>query len=272
MQTGFRASGKRRVTLRYEVQRHFANASGDIDAALHMHRQRLQRDRAIETANETGDFGAAAKLMEKSFAIKDRLNEIYPNYVNETRMDPKSLRPYETGGQYNLYKQFDERIRAAKASLVFPRVWKGSLDTNQAAYAAGLHKPGADTSELGELDTTVMPDVKFKTQRKPAAFFYRTEVDVPKSFADKKVVLFFPGLIAKGLEVWVNGEPVAFGEGDSREFVRRGPNWFWLDYDTVEDVDVTSLIRPGQKNTIAFRAFKSADVGGTFRRIWLLAE
>jgi hypothetical protein len=227
---------------------------------------------AIELSAETGDFAAASAMMEKAFAVKDRLNTIYPNFVNEHRMNPESTYAFETGGQYNLFRGFAERINNAKASIVLPRVWKGSLDTNQAAYASGLHLPDADVSGLEELDTTIMPDVKYETQREPAAFFYRTEIDVPKSFTGKKTTLFMPGLIAKALEVWVNGTPVIFDNSGNPETIRRGPQWFWLDYNTVEEVDVTDLIRPGETNTIAFRTFKSADVGGSFRRIFLLAE
>jgi len=227
---------------------------------------------AIELSAETGDFAAAVQKMDEAFAVKDRLNLIYPNFVNEKRMNPESTLAFETGGQYNLFKQFDERVRGAKASLLLPRVWKGALDTSQAAFAGGLHRPGADVSGLDDLDTTVMPDVLYETQREPAAFFYRTEVEVPQEFAGKKVVLFFPGLIAKGLEVWVNGQPVQFDNNGRPEAIRRGPPWFWLDYNTVEEVDITSLIKPGEVNTLAFRTFKSADVGGSFRRIFLLAD
>jgi hypothetical protein len=227
---------------------------------------------AIEEANQSGDFDRAVALMAQSFAIKDKLNEIYPNFVHAKSLNPDSPRAYESGGQYRVYREVADRIRQAKHRLVLPRVWRGRLDTDQGAYARGWYRPGADVTGLDELDTTVLPDLQYHTQRDPAGFFYRAEVDVPAEFAGHKTVLFFPGLIAKAFELWINGEPVVFDNGAARETVWRGPERFWLNYDTVEEFDITPLVRPGQRNTIAFRTFKSADVGGVFRRIYLLAD
>ena len=36
--------------------------------------------------------------------------------------------------------------------------------------------------------------------------------------------------------------------------------------------DVTPHIRPGERNTIAFRIFKSFDHGGTYDRVFLVAD
>lgn len=52
----------------------------------------------------------------------------------------------------------------------------------------------------------------------------------------------------------------------------RGPATFWYDYNHEQEFDVTPYVRPGQKNTIAFRVFKSFDFGGTYRRVFLVAK
>ena len=119
---------------------------------------------------------------------------------------------------------------------------------------------------------TVCPDVKYNTQREVAAFFYRTAASVPTSFKDKRVTIFFPSIIARGLQIWINGAPVEFDHGTHKDTTWRGPMTFWYNYDHQQEFDVTPYIRPGRKNTIAFRVFKCFDFGGTYRRVFLLAK
>lgn len=251
---------------------------------------------AIEYERDTGDYAGAADRMEPAFAVADELNRIYPNFMNASRMKKDSRRPYETGGLYRQYREIAERIASAQGSVVLPRKWKGQLDTRNHAAAQGLHKPDADVNKLDDLDITVCPDVPYQTQREVAAYFLRTEVDVPKNFFGKKVSLFFPGLIARALQIWVNGTPVTF---DSAEFVHttgrktfdvdgrlvtaekeatytshvwRGPDFFWMNYDHRREFDLTPYIKPGERNTLAIRIFKSFDFGGSYRRPLLLAD
>jgi hypothetical protein len=131
---------------------------------------------------------------------------------------------------------------------------------------------------LDDLDVTLCPDVKYKTEREAAAFFYRTQVKVPGSFkGGQKITLYFTSIIAKGLQIWVNGQEVEFdydykGPKPYKDTVWRGPDYFWINYNHEQSFDVTPYIKPGQLNTIAFRVFKSFDIGGTYRRVYLLAE
>jgi len=95
---------------------------------------------------------------------------------------------------------------------------------------------------------------------------------VPAHFAGKKVSLWFPSIIARALQIWVNGRPVEFDHGTYTDTIWRGPTYFWMDYNHEEEFDVTPLVRPGERNTIAFRVFKSYDFAGTYRRVFLLAN
>jgi hypothetical protein len=95
---------------------------------------------------------------------------------------------------------------------------------------------------------------------------------VPQSFAGKKTTVYFPSIIAKALQIWVNGQPVEFDYENYKDTVWRGPDYFWIDYNHAQEFDITPHLKPGQKNTIAFRVFKSFDFGGTYRRMWLLAN
>lgn len=228
---------------------------------------------ALDYADDTGDYGKAAEMMRACFDIKNKLNTIYSHYMNPARMDEKQTAQYLTAGMWNQYREIAAKIDAAKAKLVLPRIWKGNNDTRQQAIPLGWYKPGAKVDTLDDLDITVCPDVKYGTEREVAAFFYRAEVNVPRDFADtQKITLYFPGLIAKAAQVWVNGQPVTFDVNGEQSAIWRGPTYFWMNYDHQVEFDVTPFIQPGQKNTIALRVFKSYDFGGSYRRPWLLGE
>jgi hypothetical protein len=232
----------------------------------------------IEHTRETGDFAAGAKIMETAFKIRDQLNVHYSHFVNPRQTDPDptkvhNLRRYRSNGWYNKYLLWGETLAKSGASLVLPREMSVALDTANVAWARGWHKPEVSVDKLERWDTTVPTDIKYQTQQEPAAFFYRTSVDVPASFANrKKVVLFFPSLIGRAVRVWVNGEPVAFDHGEYKDETWRGPATFWSDYNHTREFDVTGLVKPGAKNTLAFRVFKSFDHGGTYDRVFLLAD
>jgi hypothetical protein len=65
---------------------------------------------------------------------------------------------------------------------------------------------------------------------------------------------------------------VEFDHGDYKDTICRGPETFWYDYKHDQEFDVTKYVKPGQKNTVAFRVFKSFDHAGSYDRIFLLAN
>ena len=226
----------------------------------------------IEHARETGDFAAAAKYFEKSFAIIEKSQERYSHAMNPRAGKAGDI-IYEPGGWYNKYLAWDKRIKSAASSLILPRMWKTCLDTdNLAATRDRLQLPASDVSALEDWDITTIPDVKYQTQREIAAFFHRTDVDVPASFSGKKVSLYFPSLIARALQIWVNGVPVKFDHGNYSDTIWRGPSYFWFDYNHQHEYDLGDLVRPGERNTIAIRVFKSFDHGGSYDRVFLLGD
>ncbi len=250
-----------------------ARAKAHVQTMVELQRSTDAMADAIELARATGDFGKAAKMMETCWAVRDRLNQYYPNFMNRKRLDDKAKPQYFSGGIYNQYLGFDRKIKGSAAALLLPRYWYGMLDTRNHAVALGYHRPEVNVTKLALQDVTVCPDVKYQTQREVAAFFYRTTVKVPKSFAGRKrIVLHFPSVIARALEIWINGQPVKFDHGTYKDTVWRGPAYFWVNYNHEREFDVTAYIRPKRWNTIAFRVFKSFDFGGTYRRIYLLAE
>jgi hypothetical protein len=228
----------------------------------------------IEYARRTADFRGAAKRIEKCFPIRERMNrEIYSHFFHPRRTDPETKTQYQAGGWYNKYLTWADHIDGSAAHVKLPRMVKMALDTDYSSVAKGWQKPGADVGGMEEGDTTVVPDVKYQTQREPAAFFYRTEIEVPASFEGaEEVKLYFPSLIARKVQIWVNGEPVSFDHETYESNVWNGPEYFWYSYNHQKSFDLGDLVEPGQKNVIAFRIFKSYDHGGSYARIFLLAD
>jgi hypothetical protein len=232
----------------------------------------------IDHTRETGDFAAGAALMEPAFKIRNQLNQIYSHFVNPFNTDPdrsnvNNLRRYRTSGFYNKFRIWDENIKGSAASLILPREMTVALDTDNLAWTRGWQRPEVSVDKLEKWDTTQVPDIKYQTEREPAAFFYRTDIDVPATFAKRqKIVIFFPSLIARAFRLWVNGAPVLFDHGEYQDETWRGPLYFWSNYNHSQMFDVTPHIKAGERNTIAFRVFKSFDHGGAYDRIFLLAD
>ena len=135
-----------------------------------------------------------------------------------------------------------------------------------------MQSPETDVSKLDGWDITVVPDVKYQTQKQVSAVFMRVNVEVPESFAGRRVKLFFPSIIARTLQIWVNGVPVSFEHDGYHDTIWRGPVYFWYDYNHQREFDLGGLVKPGRTNTIAIRVFKSFDHAGSYDRPFLLGE
>ena len=70
----------------------------------------------------------------------------------------------------------------------------------------------------------------------------------------------------------MNGVPVQFDHGNYSDTIWRGPSYFWFDYNHQHEYDLGDLVRPGARNTMAIRIFKSFDHAGSYDRVFLLAE
>ncbi|MDO8953028.1 MAG: DUF4838 domain-containing protein, partial [Draconibacterium sp.] len=226
----------------------------------------------IEIARNEGDYGKAMKFMEKSFEIQNKLNKLYSHFVSPETVNRESLQRFTAGGWFNKYKSFDEKIKSSSSHIILPQYMKVALDTDNTAWTKGWQKPQVSVDELDEWDSTVVPDIKYGTQREVAAFFYRCEVKIPKNFNTEKTKIFFPSIIARALQIWINGEPIEIKHDEYNDTIFRGPPTFWYNYNHELEFEISTMLKPGEKNTIAFRIFKSLDHAGTYDRIFLLAE
>jgi len=73
---------------------------------------------------------------------------------------------------------------------------------------------------------------------------YRRRMDVPANFAGRRVLWHFDG-VYDGAEVFVNGQRAGYHESGFTAF----------------DIDVTSALKPGQKNLFAVRVYKKTPSG-----------
>ena len=94
---------------------------------------------------------------------------------------------------------------------------------------------------------------------------YRRWVDVPASFAGQRVLWHFDG-VYDGAEVFVNGQRAGYHESGFTAF----------------DIDVTKALKPGQRNLMAVRVYKTTPtsnlergsfwcLGGIYRETYLVA-
>jgi len=84
--------------------------------------------------------------------------------------------------------------------------------------------------------------------------WYRATFNVDPKFKGRPVKFWCGGTINEGW-VWVNGR-----------YAGHKAHKLWWYHPHHFELDVTDLIKPGQKNTIAIRVLNDAEIGGMFRR------
>ncbi len=88
--------------------------------------------------------------------------------------------------------------------------------------------------------------------------WYRFEVDIPSKWKNNPIHFYCGGVINEGW-IWVNGEYA----GHKSHAI-----WWMGGHDF--DLDITKLVRFGEKNIIAIRVWNNSEIGGLYRRgfIW----
>lgn len=71
---------------------------------------------------------------------------------------------------------------------------------------------------------------------------YRREIVVPADWKGKDIIAHF-GAVSSNMYLWVNGKYVGYSEDSKLE----------------AEFDLTSYLKPGQKNVIAFQVFRWCD-------------
>jgi len=168
-----------------------------------------------------------------------------------------SIREFEVhldqGGQDVVWKPLEQKVPAASESAMnaFAAVNFDDSGWGNLPVPANWEMYGYSTPTYGSVDNTVGE--------------YRRWVEVPADWADRKIYWHFDGVL-DGAEVFINGEKAGYHESGY----------------TAWNIDLTGLVKPGQRNLFAVRVSKSVSssdcetgdyqcMGGIYRDTSLVA-
>jgi hypothetical protein len=208
---------------------------------------------AIDDLKVTGKGRYVRVLMKKPAAAEEYILselEVYgkggPVPVAAAAPAPAATRMDLAGGGWKI--QRDSLVKADGAMLSRP----GFADSSWMVATV----PG--TALVSYLNDGAIPDPNFGMNQElisdsffQADFWYRNEFSVPATFAGKSVWLNFDGINWKA-DVYLNGEKLGRIEG---AFIRG-------------KYDVTTKLRPGQKNAVAVRIIQNAHPGSIKERTY----
>ena len=149
-------------------------------------------------------------------------------------------------------------------------VWKPNAraipDSERDAFAAPAFND-TDWHDLGVPSNWEMAGYSIPTYNSvdDTVGLYRRVVAIPASFSGKRVLWRFDGVL-DGAEIWINGKRAGYHESGYTAF----------------DLDITDLVKPGEKNLFAVRVSKTTPsvdcetgdfqcMGGIYRENYLIA-
>ena len=220
---------------------------------LHVRVQRLIYEHLaaymdLAAAEAAGNFAAATSQADKMLSLRRQLHAINPFFIWP---DEKG---FHTGVWYwtitdrkNYYQSLVDKTTGKTGTLLAmaPRQVKFRVDPHEEGISAGWQQP-AHLEKGWELADTTRP---FYRQGHDDArgypylghIWYRFNLDVPANAQGKKIMLCVPVVVTEAW-CWINGNYV--GHRPYQEAYIRPAEL---------ELDVTSFIRPGQKNLIAIR-------------------
>jgi hypothetical protein len=215
---------------------------------------------AMERAKRECRFGEAAGLADRLMEHQQELNRISPFLGYE---------PYATYGPDWEAKRL--RGLAAKTTgiegklvAILPQEARSRIDPFDDGRYERWQDAGFDDSKWQRLLTTAGWENQGLIDRQGHAYrglmWYRMEAVVAGAFSGKAVFLCAPAVVNEAW-VWVNGQYAGHRPYQS----------CWSRPQTLE-LDVTPLVRPGQRNQITFRVLNNMDVfgaSGIYERMYL---
>jgi hypothetical protein len=213
----------------------------------------------MEEAGKNLDYKKAAACAERMLAARDALNKISVFLIGKGAQTHPS--PLYTRGRMNQYLKLAAMTGGETGTLAaeLPLMTRFSRDRFNEGVVARWFQPGFDDSKWGMENTYYTWE-----QQDPAEDsmghdydgygWYRATIEIPAAFQGKPLHFYSGGAINEAW-VWVNGE-----------YAGHRPAQLWWAGNLDFDLDVTKLVKPGQKNTIAIRVWNNTDVGGLYRR------
>jgi hypothetical protein len=241
----------------------------------------------VKAAASDIDYKKAVKLGEQALVIREKLTAMNGTFTTYKGMQVEDKGYAWWPGEVRQYRELEQWLNGDKGSLVLklPLEWAFRRDprnrgvkekfatepvdltfwqANRSTYTLDLLKDYPVTEwEMLRTDLYMQAQGVRNPDRQSYTGYawYRTEVDIPKEQADKKLHLRFPGLFN---ECWLylNGEKLAHRE--------QHPLWWNNDYRFEWDVDLTGKIKQG-KNILALRLNSRHHFAGMFRRPFIYA-
>jgi hypothetical protein len=184
------------------------------------------------------DFVAAQKDLTRLDEMQKVLMASKPPLINP-RGAPNYLRRFFR----QPVEQGFARVQSSGNQMVPLRdEWQFQLDPQKIGEDIGLWRPNAIGNNWQTLKTSTLSWSDQGLRYYKGEAWYRQEVEIPKSFAGKKVFLWFGGVDEKA-KVWVNGKEVGISHGAS-----------FLPF----EFDVTDAIQPGARNVVSVRIVNAA--------------
>lgn len=183
-----------------------------------------------------------------------------PGAAEEPVPWPKSAAVPATAASLKGHSE-EETFAPWRASYEFlwrlPAEWKFRLDEHKEGLKGEWFLPNRGQE--------AWPSIRIGEFWEPQGYLYDgyawywLETEVPPLPADRRLYLLF-GAVDESAWVWINGRLA--GENDSDETT----------WDKPYALDVTDLLRPGQRNTFAVRVLDRRYAGGIWKPVWLIGS
>lgn len=225
---------------------------------------------AMEDAAVDGDYGAAVKQAERMLELRTKAAEIKTGLI-PISTDIAAAESSSAETYLKIYQGLLNRTNGTEGNLVamLPRQWEFKADPEDIGTLYQWYLPGTE-SGWKPIDVTRSWEAQGYQDEKGwnlwGKAWYRTEFDVPAAPTGTPYRLTFGGIYNTAVWVWVNGVLRPFQpETPTRSGAPKSKYPF--------DVDVSDLIRPGEKNHVAVLVdleMPGRSVrGGLHRRVFL---
>jgi hypothetical protein len=214
---------------------------------------------AMEEAERALDYPGAAREAERMLEDVRKLAATDRFLIGFKIRENPSFK--FTEGRKRAYEELAAKTRGplGKLAAPLPLEMKFRRDPFNEGVVAEWYAPGFADAGWGTKDTFFLweqqdPPEDAAGHDWDGHGWYRARVGIPKEFAGKPLRLWLGGAINEAW-VWVNGK-----------YAGHKPHRIWWRFPHELDLDVASLVKPGEDNTVAVRVLNTADVGGLFRR------
>jgi hypothetical protein len=195
--------------------------------------------------------------------LENRLHDIYPFFIEN---GPIQEAHYFPAGRQKTFEELATKIDGKGGDLIAPLPLETAFrrDRFNEGIVGQWYAPDFDDSTWGTENTYYTWDQQDPPEDEAGHDYdgigwYRTTLEVDGEFKGRPIKFWCGGAIDEGW-VWVNGR-----------YAGHKPGSLWWYHNHAFELDVTDLIEPGRKNTIAIRVLNPSEIGGLFRRGFLWA-